>query len=165
MAMVNVQLENVVVNMDGVVKQTIIVYHLKVVNLNLVNAQREKHLLLPRLLKLLLPPPRLLLKLQPPLQLQVNVVRNMENVHLDNVVVNMDGVVNRMSIVPPQKVVNPNLENVLMKMKVNVVKDMENVHLDYAVVNMDGVVQPQAIVNPVVKVNMENVNKISKNSK
>jgi len=52
-----------------------------------------------------------------------------------------------------------------MKMKVNVVKDMENVHLDNVVVNMDGVVQPQAIVNPVVKVNMENVNKISKNSK
>jgi len=73
-----------------------------------VNVQREKHLPPPGLLKLLLPPPRLLLKLQPPLQLQVNVVRNMENVHLDNVVVNMDGVVNRMSIVPPLKVVNPN---------------------------------------------------------
>jgi len=65
----------------------------------------------------------------------------------------------------PSKGCQSELENVLMKMKVNVVKDMENVHLDNVVVNMDGVVQPQAIVNPVVKVNMENVNKISKNSK
>ena len=62
MEIVNVQLESVVVSMDGVVKQKIIVYHLKVVNLNLVNAQR-KRLLLPLLLLKLLPP--LLLKLLP----------------------------------------------------------------------------------------------------
>jgi len=58
MVMLNVQLENVVVNTDGVVNQRIIVYLLKVVNLNSVNVQRKKLLLPP-------PPPPLPLNLQP----------------------------------------------------------------------------------------------------
>ena len=59
MVMLNVQLENVVVNTDGVVNQRIIVYLLKVVNLNSVNVQRKKLLLLPPPLPLNLQPHKL----------------------------------------------------------------------------------------------------------
>jgi len=96
--MVNVHPVNVVVNMDGVALLKSIV--LLVANQNLVYVKEQVR-----------PLPRLLFQLL----LMVNVVHQPVNVHLVNVVVNMDGVVKPMIIVEP--VVNLNLENVIKQTK------------------------------------------------
>ena len=88
----------------------------------------------------------------------------MVNVLLVIVVVNMAGVVKRMTTVPYPRAVNPNLVFVQKKMlllKVNVVKAMENVPLAIVVVNMDGVVNLKPTVpSPMaVKINMDSANK------
>ena len=70
------------------VRVIITVLFLKDVNPNLVTVQRIIH------------------------PLRVDVVMDMENVHLDNAVVSMVGVVMQMPIVPYPKVVKVNLENV-----------------------------------------------------
>jgi len=113
---VNTHPVNAVVNTVIVVRQIITVE--RVVNLNLVNVRILR--LPPKLkppLKLKLPPRLRLLLLQLPFQflLLVNVVRSMVNVHLVNVVVSMVGVVRLMLTV--EKVVNPNLENVIKLLK------------------------------------------------
>jgi len=90
-SMENVPLVNAVVSMAGVVKQMTIVPFLEDVNLTLENVMKILLLLLQR----------------------VNVVRNMENVPLVNVVVNMAGVVKRMTIVPFLEDVSQTLENVM----------------------------------------------------
>jgi len=101
-----------------------------------------------------------------PLQ-KVNVVKSMENVPLVNVVVNMAGVVKRMTIVPFLEDVNLTLENVmkippLLLQRVNVVRSMENVPLVNVVVSMAGVVRRMTIVPFLEDVNLtlENVMKI-----
>jgi len=95
------------------------------------------------------------------------VVKSMENVPLVNVVVNMAGVVKRMTIVPFLEDVNLTLENVmkippLLLQRVNVVRSMENVPLVNVVVSMAGVVRRMTIVPFLEDVNLtlENVMKI-----
>jgi len=147
--MENVHLVNVVVNMVGVVKLMIIVLLQKDVNLNLENVMK---------IILLLP-----LFLFPPM---ISVVKNMENVHRINAVVNTAGVVKLMITVLFRKDVNQNLENVMKipvpppppHQMVNVVKRMENVHLAIVVVSMVGVVKLMTIVLFLRDVNLHLVN-------
>jgi len=92
--------------------------------------------------------------------IQENVVKVLDLVEKMNVVVNMVGVESQMTIVV--KVVNPNLENVIMIIKFprmeDVVKVLDLVKIMNAAVNMDGVENQMIIVVKDVNPNLENVN-------